>query len=254
MFRPRVIPCLLLKDQGLVKTVKFKNTRYVGDPMNAVRIFNKKKADELIFLDITATKENRIPNIELIKKIGEECMMPFAVGGGIKSMMDIESIFAAGAEKVVINTCAVLDPEILKKASSHFGRQSIIAAIDVKKKIFGDYNIFTHGEKNSTGIDPIEFVKILEDYGAGEIFLNSIDRDGTYEGYDSELIKKITKLVNIPVIACGGAGEINDFKRVWFECNAFAAAAGSMFVFHGRKRAVLINYPSRIELLNLYKS
>ena len=254
MFRPRVIPCLLLKNQGLVKTVKFKNSRYVGDPMNAIRIFNKKKADELIFLDIMATKENRIPDIELIKNIGEECMMPFSVGGGIKSMKDIESIFTAGAEKVVINTCAVSNPTILKKASLHFGRQSIIAAIDVKKKTFGGYTIYTHGGKNSTGIDPIEYVKILEEYGAGEIFLNSIDRDGTYEGYNIELIKSITNLVNIPVIACGGAGTLDDLKRVWIEGNAFAAAAGSMFVFHGRKRAVLINYPSRSELLNLYKS
>ena len=214
----------------------------------------KKKADELIFLDIMATKENRTPDIQLIKKIGEECMMPFSVGGGIKSMKNIESIFTAGAEKVVINSCAVSNPKILKEASSHFGRQSIIVSIDVKQKILGGYTIYTHGGKKSTGINPIEFVKIAEEYGAGEIFLNSIDRDGTYKGYDIGLIKNITNLVNIPVIACGGAGELNDFKRVWFECNAFAVAAGSMFVFHGRKRAVLINYPSRIKLLNLYKS
>ena len=254
MFRPRVIPCLLLKDQGLVKTVKFKNPRYVGDPMNAIRIFNKKKADELIFLDIMATKENRIPNIELIKNIGEECMMPFSVGGGIKSMKDIESIFKAGAEKVVINSSAVMNPKILKDASSHFGRQSIIFSIDVKKNIFGNYIIYTNSGKKSTGLNPFEFVKIAEENGAGEIFLNSIDRDGTYKGYDIELIKGISNRLEIPVIASGGASKIDDLKRAWIEGNAFAAAAGSMFVFHGRKRAVLINYPLRSELLNLYKS
>ncbi len=254
MYRPRIIPCLLLKNLGLVKTVKFKNPRYVGDPLNAIRIFNKKKADELIFLDITATRENRIIDIELIKKIGEECMMPFAVGGGIKTMNEIESIFRAGAEKVIINSYAVLDPNILKEASLHFGRQSIIAAIDVKKKIFGGYTIYTHGGKKSTGLNPIEFVKILEEQGAGEIFLNSIDRDGTYEGYDFELIKNISSLLNIPVIACGGAGKIEDFKTAWIEGNAFGAAAGSMFIFHGRKKAVLINYPSKNERIKLFNN
>ena len=181
-------------------------------------------------------------------------MMPFAVGGGIQSMKDIESIFKAGAEKVVINSSAVMNPKILKDASLHFGRQSIIASIDVKQKILGGYTIYTDGGKKSTGINPIEFVKIAEEYGAGEIFLNSIDHDGTYKCYDIGLIKEITNLVNIPVIACGGASKIDDFKTAWIEGNAFAAAAGSMFVFHGRKRAVLINYPSRIELLNLYKN
>ena len=254
MFRPRVIPCLLLKNQGLVKTVKFKNSRYVGDPMNAIRIFNKKKADELIFLDIMATKENRIPDIELIKNIGEECRMPFSVGGGIKSMKDIESIFKAGAEKVVINSSAVINPKILKDASSHFGRQSIIFSIDVKKNIFGNYIIYTNSGKKSTGLNPFEFVKIAEENGAGEIFLNSIDRDGTYEGYDIELVKKITKQVSIPVIACGGAGTLDDLKTAWIEGNAFAVAAGSMFVFHGRKRAVLINYPSKNEKITLFNN
>ncbi len=252
MFRPRIIPCLLLKDRGLVKTIKFKKPRYVGDPMNAVRIFNKKMADELIFLDIMATEQNRIPDLDLLKRIGEECTMPFAVGGGIKSMKDIESIFNIGAEKVVINSSAVKNPKLFQEAASYFGKQAVIASIDVKKNIFGNPIVYVEGGKKSTGINPTEFAKIAEENGAGEIFLNSIDRDGTYSGLDLKLINDVSSTLEIPVIACGGASKLDDLKIACTKGNAFAAAAGSLFVFHGKKHAVLINYPSREKLKNLF--
>ena len=253
MFRPRIIPCLLLKDLGLVKTVKFKNPTYIGDPMNAIRIFNKKKADELIFLDINATLQKRKLDIKLISQIGEECTMPFAVGGGIKSMKDIEPLFTAGAEKVVINSAVTNDPSIIKMASNHFGTQSIIVSIDLKKKLFGGYGIFSEGGKRLINTSITEYIKIIEDHGAGEIFINSIDKDGTYSGYDLDLIKMISSLVKIPVVACGGASSMKDFKTAIIEGNASAVAAGSMFVFHGKKRAVLINYPSKQQKIDLFK-
>ena len=248
MFRPRVIPCLLLQNLGLVKTTKFKKPRYVGDPMNAIRIFNKKQADELIFLDINATKEKRIPPLDLIKKIGEECFMPFAVGGGIRTIEDIRRILRAGAEKVVINSYAVTNPGFIKEASRVFGAQSIVVSVDVKKRLWGKYEVYTHCGSKAAGIGPVEFVKKVESYGAGEIFLNSIDNDGTMEGYDINLVRMISDSVGVPVIACGGAGSLDDFREALIDGNAFAVSAGSFFVFHGRRRAVLINYPTREEL------
>ena len=252
MFRPRIIPCLLLKNLGLVKTIKFKKPTYIGDPMNAIRIYNKKKADELIFLDIQATNENRSLNIDLIKKIGEECMMPFAVGGGLKSMNDIESIFASGAEKIVINSAATLDTSIIEQAAAHFGRQSIIVGIDIKRKFWGGYGIFSNSGEKYVKRNLIEYIKEVEEKGAGELFINSIDRDGTYIGYDIDLIKSISNVVSVPVIACGGAGKMSDFKSAVIDGNASAVSAGSMFVFHGEKRAVLINYPNKQEKIDLF--
>ena len=252
MFRPRIIPCLLLKDLGLVKTVKFKNPTYIGDPMNAIRIFNKKKADELIFLDINATLNKRKLDIKFISEIGEECTMPFAVGGGIDSMQDIEPLFNAGAEKIVINSTFAYKPNIIKIASEHYGRQSIIVSIDVKKTIFGNYVIYTIGGKNLIKTNLLDYIKMVEDYGAGEIFINSIDRDGTYSGYDINLIQTVSNSVGIPVIACGGASSMDDFRLAYNEGNASAVAAGSLFVYHGPKRAVLINYPSKSEKIKLF--
>ena len=188
MFRPRVIPCLLLKDKGLVKTIKFQNPTYVGDPMNAVKIFNDAKADELVFLDITATNEGRIPNIEVIKNIAEEAFMPFAVGGGINHIDQVRDLINAGAEKVIINTAAIENPNLLSEIAEIFGRQSIIASIDVKY-CNGTYQIFTNSGKTAHTIDLIDTVKLMEKSGAGEIMINSIDKDGTQEGYDLELIK-----------------------------------------------------------------
>jgi len=251
MFRPRVIPCLLLKDKGLVKTIKFKDPTYVGDPMNAVKIFNDAKADELVFLDITATNEGRIPDIEVIRNIGEEAFMPFAVGGGINNMEQVGELINAGAEKVIINTEAIENPRFISEIAEIFGRQSIIVSIDVKKKN-GAYRIYTHSGKKELTLDLLETVKQMEAAGAGEIMINSIDNDGMQEGYDTELIKTVSSHVQIPVIAIGGAGSYEDLTEAVMEGFASAVAAGSLFVFIGRKRAVLINYPDSEELQEMF--
>lgn len=247
MLRPRIFPCLLLKDKGLVKTVQFKNATYLGDPINAVRIFNTKQVDELIFLDITATKENRTPNIEFIKKISEECLMPFTVGGGIKTVEDIRLLLNAGAEKVAVNTAAILNPQLVTDAARLFGSQAIVVSIDVKKN-FNQYRVYIQGGQKAMPFDPVQCAIKMEESGAGEIFLNAIDRDGTMRGYDLDLIKKVTQAVKIPVIACGGCGKLEDLKQAVKEAGASAAVAGSFFVFHGNRRAVLINFPSKEEL------
>jgi cyclase len=247
MFRPRVIPCLLLKGKGLVKTIKFKDPTYLGDPINAVRIFNEKETDELVFLDITATKETRAPYIDVIKRIGDECFMPFAVGGGIRSLETIRQLFNAGAEKVVINSYAEENPAFIQEAAAIFGKQSIIVSIDVRKK-FGHYRIYTVNGTKVSKYKLIEYTKLVAAYGAGEILINSIDRDGTYTGYELEVISAVSREVDIPVIACGGAGSLNDLSDAIKIGEASAVAAGSLFVFHGRKRAVLINYPTKDEL------
>jgi len=251
MFRPRVIPCLLLKNLGLVKSVNFKHHRYVGDPINAVKIFNDKKADELIFLDINATQEKRIVDIELIKKIGYECNMPFTVGGGIKSVDEIRTILNAGAEKVAINSYATSD--FIKKATDIFGSSTIVVSIDVKKNYFGKKIVFTNNGKKSTGKDPIEFAIEMQKSNVGEILINSIDKDGRMDGYDIDLIKSISNKINIPVIALGGAGDIKHFKEAVEFGNASAVAAGSFFVFHGKRKAVLISFPDNRALINLFK-
>lgn len=234
----------MLKNQGLVKTIKFKDPKYVGDPINAVRIFNEKEVDELTFLDITATIENRKPNFKLIADIASESFMPFGYGGGVKDLNDMKELFNLGVEKVIVNSYAVENPEFIKKASDLFGSQSIVVSIDVKKTLLGKYEMYTLGGKKNTKLDPVAFANQMEIMGAGEVFLNSIDRDGTMQGYDIDLIKKVSEVINIPVVACGGAGRIEDFAEVVKKGGASAVAAGSMFVFHGKHRAVLINYPS----------
>lgn len=248
MLQHRVIPVLLLKDQGLVKTVKFRSPRYVGDPINAIRIFNDKEVDELVFLDITASTENRKPNLKIISDIASECFMPVCYGGGVKNVTDMEEVFRFGIEKVSLNCVAAMDPLFVKEASENFGSQSIVVSIDVKKNILGKYKVFTKGGIVSTGYDPVTFSVEMEKMGAGEILLNSIDRDGMMTGYDVELIEKVVQAVDIPVIACGGAGCVKDFSMAIKNGGASAVAAGSMFVFHGKHRAVLISYPDRLEL------
>jgi cyclase len=244
MLKTRVIPCLLLKGQGLVKTVKFKNSRYVGDPINAVKIFNDKEVDELIFLDIEATVIGRKPPIKLLSEIASECFMPLSYGGGLRDLDDIKTVFNLGVEKVIINNQAIENPCFIEEASRRYGNQSIVVSVDVKRNSFGKYEIFSFGGRKKTKLNLVDHVKEMERLGAGEIFLNSIDRDGTMEGYDIEMIKRVTETVSIPVIACGGAGRINDFAQAVRKGGASAVAAGSMFVFHGRHRAVLITYPS----------
>lgn len=248
MLMKRIIPCLLLKKLGLVKTVKFKNPKYVGDPINAVKIFNEKEVDELIILDITATVENTRPQFELLSRITKEAFIPFAYGGGVRSLGDLEKLFSLGVEKVSINSYSVENPEFIKRASDYVGSQSIIVSIDVKKNLFGKYEVYTHGGKRPANLEPVKFAMQMEKMGAGEILINSINRDGTMVGYDIELIKSVANAVSVPVIACGGAGRIEDFSKVVTECNVSAMAAGSIFVFHGKHRAVLINYPTQEEL------
>ena len=249
MSRLRIIPSLLLKDKGLVKGVNFNNYRYVGDPINAVRIFNEKEVDELFFFDITATQENRCISFSLVEKLANECFMPFAVGGGINSIEYISKIIKSGVEKVSINSYAVENPDFISKAAGIFGSQAIVVSIDVKKSDKGTYHIVTQSGKKHLDINPLNHAIRMEERGAGELIINSIDRDGTQVGYDIELIKMITASVNIPVIAAGGAGKLNHFSELSEEVNASAATAGSFFVFHGRLGAVLISYLTNQELM-----
>ncbi len=252
MYRPRVIPILLLKGQGLVKSVKFKDYRYIGDPINAVKIFNDLKADELVFLDILASKEKRTISLDFVRNVGDEANMPFAVGGGIRTIQQIKEIINAGAEKVIINTYAVENPEYIKQASDEFGSSTIVVSIDVKKKLFGKKQVYTLAGSKATGLNPVHFAKVMQEKGAGEIIINSIEKDGAMEGYDLDLIKEVSQAVEIPVIAAGGAGQLCDFNKAVNESYASAVAAGSMFVYHGPRKAVLINYPTNNELKELF--
>lgn len=252
MLKIRIIPALLLKNQGLVKTVGFKDPKYVGDPINAIKIFNEKEVDELIFFDTTATIDSRKPNFKLVSDIAGECFMPFGYGGGIRDLDDIKTLFSIGAEKIVINSYAVENPRFIKDAADRFGNQSIIVSIDVRRNLLGKYTVYTHGGKVATKYDPVKFAQFMEEMGAGEIILTSIDRDGTMKGYDIDLIKKVTSVLSIPVVASGGAGKIEDFIDAIQKGGASAVSAGSLFVFQGKHRAVLISYPSmeQIETIN----
>lgn len=252
MLRPRVIPCLLLKGKGLVKTVRFQNPTYIGDPINAVRIFNDKEVDELIFLDITASIERRPPPFEFISKITGECFMPLSYGGGIRKIEDVKTILSLGVEKVCINNYAVEDPAFVRAAADLAGSSSVVIALDVKKNFRGQYEVFTHSGTKPTGLDPVQWAVEMEKMGAGELLLNSIDRDGIMQGYDIELIRQVAEAVSVPVIACGGAGKISDLAEAVHEGKVSAVAAGSMFVFHGKHRAVLINFPTPQELAEAF--
>lgn len=246
--RPRVIPCLLLRGRGLVKTTKFKDPVYLGDPINIIKIFNDKEVDELIVLDITATIEGRGPAFDYIGEMASECFMPLCYGGGLQSIEDIQHVLSLGVEKVSLNTCAVADPTLIRQAADLFGSQAIVVSIDARKNRLGRYEIFTHGGRKATGLDPVRFAVNAVEMGAGEILLTAIDRDGTMQGYDLDLLKRVCGAVDVPVIACGGAGNLQHMVDAIREGGASAAAAGSMFVFHGRYRAVLISYPSSDEL------
>ena len=250
MVRTRIIPLLLLKNQGLVKTVKFKNPTYIGDPINAVRIFNDKEVDELVFLDITATVEQRPPPFDLIAKIASECFMPFCYGGGICTVDHVTQLFSLGVEKVALNTVAARNAKFVREIAAIAGSQSIVVSIDVKRNWFGQYRVIIESGTRSTGRDPVEFAKEIEQAGAGEILLNSINRDGTMTGYDVELIRRVSGAVTIPIVAAGGARGVPDFAEA-IQAGASAVAAGSVFVFTGKHRAVLISYPSIEELISL---
>ena len=250
MLNRRIIPCLLLENEKLVKTIKFKTPKYIGDPINAVKIYNDKEVDEIIFLDITATIKNTKPPFKLISEIANECFMPFAYGGGINNVEDMKKIFSLGVEKIIINSNAIKNPNIIKEAMELFGSQSIIVSIDAKKNWAGKYEVFSECGKKSTGLDPVEWSKKVEKLGAGEIFLTSIEKDGTMEGYDLDLIQKVANKVNIPVIACGGAGEIKDFSKA-IKFGASAVAAGSLFVYQGKNMGVLINFPTKEQIKSI---
>jgi imidazole glycerol-phosphate synthase subunit HisF len=248
MFRPRVIPVLLLRNGGLVKTEAFGKQRYIGDPINAVRIFNDLRADELVFLDILATRERRRISLDFVRDVGEEANMPFAVGGGIRSLEDIREILSAGAEKVVVNSFAAENPDFIAQAADAFGSSTITVCIDVKKKRLGAPRTWIASGTQATDYAPEEFARLAEEKGAGEIIVQSISRDGTMEGYDLDLIARVSEAVTIPVVALGGAGGLEHLRQAYDQTYASALAAGSMFVFHGPRRGVLINYPDRAEL------
>jgi len=254
MFRPRVIPCLLLRNQGLVKTVKFKDAKYLGDPINIVKIFNDKEVDELVFLDITATLEGKEPPYELLEDIVSEAFMPFGYGGGIKRLDQVKRILGLGVEKVVINTQSVENPRFISEVAAMVGSQSVLVSMDVKKNFWGKYEIYSRSGTKSTSLDPVSFAVEMEKDGAGELIINSIDRDGTMKGYDLDLIKAITSEVSIPVVACGGAKNVHDLAEAVDKGGASAAGAGSMFVFHGPHRAVLISYPRNEDLKKAFGS
>lgn len=249
MQRIRVIPVLLLKNEGLIKTIKFKNPKYIGDPRNAVKIFNEKEVDELAFLDIEASLSKKGPNFEMLEEIASECFMPLCYGGGISSMGQIKRLFSLGVEKVALNTILHDENNLLRDASEQYGNQSLIASIDVKKNFFGKYEVYTKGGSINTKKDPVKFAVEMQQLGAGEILLTSIDKDGTLSGYDLNLIKSVTSAIDIPLIACGGAKNLNDMKAAVLEGQASAVGAGSFFVYHGKHNAVLISYPSPNELI-----
>lgn len=248
MFKPRLIPVLLLNGRTLVKSRQFKDPLYIGDPINAVRLFNDLKADELAFLDILATKENRGPSLELVKNIGEQANMPFAVGGGIRSLADVRAVIGAGAEKVIVNTAAVENPGFIREASGAFGASTVVVCMDVKKDPSGEERVWTRGGERAADHAPEAFAKLMEKEGAGELIVQSIERDGMMAGYDVDLIRRISTAVTIPVISLGGAGSLEHMKDAYVGGRASALAAGSLFVFQGPKRGVLINYPEKAEI------
>lgn len=248
MLKARVIPCLLLDGQQLVKTQQFKKPLYVGDPVNAVNIYNEKEVDELIVIDITASSKKLLPDFELIEKIASECFMPVAYGGGINSVATARRIFEAGIEKVVVNSAALENENLIPELAQAFGSQSIVAAMDVKKTLFGKNSVFDHKRGKKLKTSAVLRALELQKQGAGELFVYSVDRDGTFAGYDIELLTSITKAVNIPVIACGGGWELDDFDRAINQAGVGAAAAGSRFVFQNKNRAVLINFPKRSDI------
>ncbi len=246
MFRPRAIPCLLVRGNGLVKTQKFSNPVYLGDPVNAIRIFSEKEVDELIILDIDATVEKREPNYDLITEMAGEAFMPVAYGGGINSISQIRRLIRTGIEKVVINTSATQSTNIITEAANIFGSQAVVVAVDIKKTLFGRYKIVSHSGTQAIETELDEYIQLVVEAGAGEIFLNSVDRDGMMKGYDLALIKQVSQSVNIPIIASGGAGKIEDMSLAISEGGASAVAAGSLFVFYGKQKGVLINYPTDV--------
>ena len=247
MRRIRVIPVLLLHKGGLVKTVKFKNPTYVGDPINAVKIFNEKEIDEIAVIDIDATRDQRGPDMQQISELAGEAFIPLAYGGGISTIEQVRQLFYLGVEKIILNYQAFKNPALITEAASLVGSQSVVASVDVKKNLFGKYKVYTRNGTEQIPYDPVAYALKMQEAGAGEILLNCIDRDGTYTGYDLNLVKQVSSVLKVPLIACGGAAEVEDFTAA-VQHGASAVAAGSMFVFQRPHRAVLISYPGQEEL------
>jgi cyclase len=248
MLRTRVIPTLLLRDESLVKTVRFGKFTYVGDPCNTVRIFNELEVDELVFLDITATRDGRRPNLSVLRDIANECFMPLGYGGGIRSFDDAQAILKLGFEKIIVNSHAVDEPQFVRRLADHFGAQAVIVSIDVKRDLFGRNRVFTRSGSRDSGLDPVDWARQVEALGAGEILLTSIDREGSWDGFDLGLVKAVTDAVGIPVIAQGGAGRIEHIVDVVQQANASAVALGSMVVFQKKGMGVLVNFPDPAQL------
>ena len=248
MLRSRVIPCLLIKNNGLVKTVGFDKPKYVGDPLNAVRIFNEKEVDELMVVDIDATTQNRELNYKLIANLAAECRMPLCYGGGVKTPEQVQRIISLGVEKVALSSAVVSNPSLVAKAAEWVGSQSIVVVMDVKKVgLMRRYEVFTHNATKGTGLDPVAWAKQVEELGAGEVVLNSIDQDGEMKGYDLTLVERVRQATTLPMTVLGGAGSLSDLEVLIRRFGTIGAAAGSLFVFKGKYKAVLINYPSRSE-------
>ena len=249
----RVIPCLLLKNNSLVKTVKFKNEAYIGDPINAIRIFNDKEVDELVILDISASRENKIPNFELIMSLASECFMPFSYGGGVNSIDHIEKLNNLGVEKVIINSAAFENEQFVIDAVKKFGQSSIVLSIDIKRDLFGNYSAYIFGGTKKVKYSLLEILKKANEWQVGEVIINCINRDGEMKGYDEQLFKLATKILNMPLVALGGAGTFSHMESLIRNTGISAVAAGSLFVYYGPHKAVLINYPNLVQLNELNK-
>lgn len=254
MLETRLIPVLLIHKGALYKTIKFRKPVYVGDPVNAIKIFNEKEVDELIILDIDSSKSNKEPNYKLIEKIASQCFMPICYGGGVKSIKQMQRIFALGVEKITLNSC-LLDKSnnLLETAIDSFGSQSIVASVNVKKNLWGEYRVYDHIKGKATRIPALDFIQSVESANVGEVFISDVDNDGLMQGFNIELFKKLTENISVPTICCGGAGSLKDVSEVFHNSGISAVSAGSIFVFKGKHRAVLITYPKRETLNNLFK-
>lgn len=245
MVLKRIIPCLLFNGSGLVKTIRFKNPSYIGDPLNAIKIFNEKEVDELILIDINASKEKRKPHFQKIAQMASEAFMPFAYGGGVKTFEDFTALYKSGIEKIIVNSLIQENPEVIKKIVDHYGSQAVVACVDVKKNFFGSKKVFSHiGHHISQDIQSYVNYLTLQ-LGVGEIMIQSVDQEGTWEGFDIELTESVIHSVEVPVIASGGCGSIENLKNILYQSNASAAAIGSMAVYSKKGMGVLINFPER---------
>ena len=253
MLRPRIIPSLLYSNKGLVKTSKFGSPKYVGDPINAVKIFNEKKVDELAFFDIDATVMNQEPDYDLISKLASQSRMPLCYGGGVKTVEHAQRIFSLGIEKIALSSAVISNPNLIYKIGERVGIQSVVVVLDVKKNWLSGYELYTHNGKKSTGRRPSDFLSEICELGVGEVVINSIDNDGMMSGFDTELLDSLIEQTSIPITILGGAGSLEDFEKMITRYGIIGVAAGSFFVFKGPYRAVLINYPSREMKEELFK-